>query len=155
MNEIDIIQQQLGTERLHLSQVANACAAALDSGSLTAGGEFTVACANYFAFAITRVAPGARGQVASKLESARAGTPAAERWREFLRAFADDASKHFAALDAALTRNLPVTQWRAVSKIDADSIFAERELYDRVKSTLPPGIALASSTVTGSGAVSQ
>jgi hypothetical protein len=37
-----------------------------------------------------------------------------------------------------LSRNLPVTEWRTVSRIDADSIFAERTLYSRVKATIPP-----------------
>jgi hypothetical protein len=143
MNEIQIIQQQLATERLHFSEVANACAVALDSGSLTAGGEFATACADYFAFAITRLPGIASGRAALKLEAARSDGSAAEGWREFLSVLRDEAGKHFAAVDSLLARNLLVTEWRAVSKIDADSIFAERARYDRVKSTLPPGVSLA------------
>jgi hypothetical protein len=146
MNEIQIIQQQLGTERLHFSEVANACAAALDSGNLAPGGEFTAVCADYFAFAVTRLAGVANGRAALKLEAARSDGPASERWREFLPVFKDESGKHFAAVDSLLTRNPPVTEWRAVSKIDADSIFAERARYDRVKSTLPPGVALLPSS---------
>jgi len=40
-------------------------------------------------------------------------------------------------LEALLARNVPVTEWRAVSRIDADSIFAERARYARVKAALP------------------
>jgi hypothetical protein len=146
MNEIQIIQQQLATERLHFSEIANACAAALESGSLAASGELTAACADYFAFAITRLAGVASGRAALKLQAARSAGSAAESWREFLSVFKDEAGKHFAEVDSLLTRNPPVTEWRAASKIDADSIFAERTRYDRVKSTLPPGIPLAASS---------
>jgi hypothetical protein len=128
MNEIQIIQQQLATERLHFAEVANACAAALDSVNLAARGDFVTACADYFAFAVTRLAG------SFKAPAANAGE---ERWREFLRAFDEQTSKHFATVDALLTRNLPVSEWRALSKIDADSIFTERALYGRVKATVP------------------
>jgi hypothetical protein len=126
MNEIQIIQSQLATERLHFEEVAHACAAALDNGSLAARADFAAACADYFAFAVTRLAwsSGARAPSADAAE---------DRWREFLRAFNDQAAKHFGSLDALLTRNLPVSEWRALSKIDADSIFTERAYYGRVK----------------------
>lgn len=125
MNEIQIIQKQLATERLHFAEVANACAAALGSASRS---DFVTACADYLAFAVTRLA------WSFKAPAADAGE---ERWREFLRAFDEQAAKHFAAVDALLTRNLPVSEWRALSRIDADSIFTERALYERVKATVP------------------
>jgi hypothetical protein len=128
MNEIQIIQSQLETERLHFAEVANACAAALGNGSFAAHSDFAAACADYFAFAVTRLA-----------WNSKAPGPGApeERWREFLRAFSDQAAKHFGALEPLLTRNLPVTQWRALSRIDADSIFTERACYGRVKAAVP------------------
>ena len=127
MNEIQIIQSQLATERLHFAEVANACLAALANGSFAARGDFAAACADYFAFAVTRLAWNSRAPGPEAPE---------DRWREFLRAFDEQTTKHFGALDPLLTRNLPVSQWRALSKIDADSIFTERACYGRVKATL-------------------
>jgi hypothetical protein len=128
MNEIQILQSQLATERLHFAEVAQACAAALGNGKLTPHSDFTAACADYFAFAVTRLAWNSKapGPEASQ-----------ERWRAFLGAFNDQATKHFGALEERLGRNLPVSQWRALSKIDADSIFTERKYYERVKATVP------------------
>jgi hypothetical protein len=128
MNEIQIIQSQLATERLHFAEVANACLAALDNRSFAARGDFAAACADYFAFAVTRLAWNERAPSADTAE---------DRWREFLRAFNDQATKHFDSLDSLVTRNLPVSEWRALSKIDADSIFTERTYYGRVKATVP------------------
>ena len=128
MNEIQIIQSQLATERLHFAEVANACAAALDTGTSAARSDFAAACADYFAFAVTRLA----------WNSSAPGPDApVDRWREFLRAFNDQATTHFGALEQLLGRNLPVPEWRALSRIDADSIFTERAFYGRVKATVP------------------
>lgn len=128
MNEIQIIQSQLATEQLHFKEVANACAAALDAGNFAARDDFAAACAAYFAFAVTRL-PG--------ISSApQAQAPDAE-WREFLRVFNTRSTQHFAAIDALLTRSLPVTEWRARSRIDADSIVTERARYERVKAAAP------------------
>ena len=126
MNEIQIIQKQLASERAHFDEVAKAAGA---RGS-TADGNFTAACADYFAFAVTRFEPTKARQLAAQL----AGGPRPE----FLQAFTDASRQHFERLDAMLSRNLPVTEWRAASRIDADSIFAERTLYSRVKATIPP-----------------
>ena len=130
MNEIQIIQTQLATERAHFEEVANACAVALDKGTFVPGTEFALACAEYFAFAVTRLA--ANGP--SLTSPAAQASPAL--WRDFLRAFSDQSSRHFAAVDTLLTRNLPVTEWRARSRIDADSIFTERTRYSRVKAAV-------------------
>ena len=51
--------------------------------------------------------------------------------------FNEASARHFATIDALLTQNLPVTEWRARSGIDADSIFTERARYARVKATVP------------------
>jgi hypothetical protein len=139
MNEIQIIQNQLATEQHHFSEVASACSAALDSGTCPPGSAFATACAEYFAFAVSRFAPAVSGSPpdGSILSSPTAASDP-EGWREFLRAFNDASRKHFAAVDELLTRNLPITEWRAVSRIDADTIFCERARYARVKATLPP-----------------
>jgi hypothetical protein len=140
MNEIQIIQKQLATERAHFDEVAQACAAWLGAGGRSADGRgaggssadgnFVAACADYFAFAVTRFDAAKARQLAAQL----AGGPRPE----FLQAFTETSRQHFERLDAMLSRNLLVTEWRAVSRIDADSIFAERTLYSRVKSTIPP-----------------
>jgi hypothetical protein len=157
MNEIQIIQQQLATERAHFDEVAQVCAARLGADSLAADargasangpdadgpradsrgandpgseGNFAAACADYFAFAVTRFDAPQAQQLATQLT--RGPRP------EFLQAFTEASRTHFERLDAMLTRNLPVTEWRAVSRIDADSIFAERTRYSRVKATTPP-----------------
>jgi hypothetical protein len=165
MNEIQIIQKQLATERAHFEEVAQACANHLgaegrsaagrsadtrnadgrtseglsaagrgadsaSAGGSSAGDNFAAACADYFAFAVTRFdAP-----TAQQLTAQLAGDPRPA----FLQAFAQASRKHFERMDAMLTRNLPVTEWRAVSRIDADAIFTERTCYSRVKATIPP-----------------
>ena len=125
MNETQIIQKQLATERAHFTEVAQLCARAARS----APADFATACTDYFAFALTRFEP----RVTARLAAALA------RGLEtgFLSDFEHSARAHFEKLDALFTRNAPVTEWRAVARIDADSIFAERTRYARVKATLP------------------
>jgi hypothetical protein len=127
VNEIQIIQSQLATERAHFAEVANACAAALDRNNFIPGGELALACAEYFAFAATRI---------SASPTSPGATAGPESWRHFLRGFIDASTRHFAAIDTLLTQNLPVTEWRARSGIDADSIFTERAHYARVKAAV-------------------
>lgn len=127
MNETQIIQNQIATERLHSAEVAQACSAALGRGSWASQGEFATACADYFKFAVARLA--------SKPD-VPAAEASVERWREFLKRFTEESAKYFALVDSKLTCNVPVTEWRAASKIDADSIFAERTLYARVKAAI-------------------
>ena len=145
MNETQIIQQQLATERLHFAEVANTFASTLDHATLAGVSEFTHACAQYFDFAVKRLAPGSKS--GATLARARAASAEARaesaRWREFIQEFNTEVGEHFAELDRQLTRSTPITQWRALSRIDADSIFAERALYEHVKKTLPAGITLA------------
>jgi hypothetical protein len=128
VNEIQIIQNQLATERLHFAEIAQACAAVLDKTDFTPGSEFARSCADYFAFAVTRV----RGMTTAPRADASTAS-----WREFLRIFNETATKHFVAVDELAARNLPVTEWRAQCGIDADSIFTERARYTRVKATVP------------------
>lgn len=147
MNEIQIIRRQLAAEQLHFVQVANATAAALRSGAFTANTDFAAACADYFAFAVTRFG----GDSTAKLGAARASSggiaaDADAHWQEFLLAFNEESRKYFAAVDDLLARNPLVTEWRAMARIDADSIFAERKHYGRVTAMLPPGLALEPSS---------
>ena len=121
MNEIQIIQNQLATERAHFGEITALCAAATSPTSVGA-------CTDYFSFAVTRFEPGVAEKLASQLAK---GLDAA-----FLGAFDDACRAHFEKVDSLLGRSLPVTEWRAVSRIDADSIFAERARYTRVKTAL-------------------
>jgi hypothetical protein len=143
MNEIQIIQQQLAIERLHFAEVANTFASSLDEATLPTLSEFTHACAEYFAFAVAHL--GTDSKSGAKLTVARAAeaTGAVTAWRGFIREFNSDIAKHFSGLHGTLTPSAPITQWRALSRIDADSIFAERALYEQVRKTLPSGITLA------------
>jgi hypothetical protein len=129
MNEIQIIQKQLATERAHFAEVVDACARARGGHGISATSDFVTACADYFAFAVTRFEPRSAQALAAQLT---AGLGA-----EFLSAFTEVSRGHFATLDGMLSRNLPVTEWRTVSRIDADSIFAERARYGRVKAAIP------------------
>ena len=128
MNEIQVIQSQLATERLHFVEVASACAAALDQGTFASQRNFAAACAEYFAFAVSRLSGTPTPPEAGASE---------RRWREFLHLFNERCASHFATVDELLRRNLQVTEWRARSGIDADSIMAERSRYARVKGTVP------------------
>src|SRR5260370_11943101 len=128
MNEIQIIQSQLARERLHFEEVASACAAALSNGSFAAHSDFAAACADYLAFAVTRLAWNSKAPGPDAPE---------ERWREFLRAFNDQAAKHFGALDERLTRNLPVAQWRAAASVRAALPFSQPPFYERGEEEKP------------------
>jgi hypothetical protein len=124
MNEIQSIQKQLATERAHFDEIAQLCAAAGASGP-----SFAAACTDYFAFAVTRFEPAATERLAALLARGVSG--------EFLSEFEQSSRVHFQKLDALLARNPPVTEWRAIPRIDADSIFAERARYARVKAAIP------------------
>jgi hypothetical protein len=108
---------------VHFAEVAQ-----LSAASGVSGADFVAACTDYFAFAITRFEPAVAERLSAML--ALGLTPG------FLSEFEASARAHFQKLDALLTRTVPVTGWRAVSRIDADSIFAERTRYARVKATL-------------------
>lgn len=124
MNETQIIQKQLATERAHFVEVVQAC-----ERVGVPSGDFLTACTDYFAFAATRFEPAVTEALAARLATGL--SPG------FLGAFQEASRTHFEKLDARLVRNLPVTEWRALSRIDADSIFAERARYARVQATLP------------------
>jgi len=128
MNEIEILQSQLATERLHFTEVARSCMVALETGRF-AGTDFAQACADYLAFAITRLTW--KSTVLPRADASGAD------WRQLLRLFAEASEQHFAALEACRKRNLSVSEWRALAKIDADSIFTERARYGRVMATAP------------------
>jgi len=125
MNEIQIIQQQLAQEKAHFAEIAAACSAAIDDGRLEANDELAAAFADYFGFAAKRLRIGTATVPGAGMAPAR--------WLEFLRTLNEHSIAFFASVDQLVSRNVPVTEWRAVSRIDADTIYAERAAYKRLR----------------------
>jgi len=93
--------------------------------------------------------PGTSREALAKLETAlgsRAGAETPARWSDFIRFFSGMWSTRRDELDRLFELQAKVTDWRAVSGIDADSIFDERSRYARVRATLPAGIEMPSAT---------
>jgi hypothetical protein len=91
--------------------------------------------------------PGTSREALTKLEAALGSTSSTEaervgRWTDFEQFFAHAWSARRDALDELFAQHAKVTDWRAVSGIDADSIFDERSRYSKVRGTLPAGIEL-------------
>jgi hypothetical protein len=68
------------------------------------------------------------------------------RWTDFQHFFTGPWSARRDALDKLFAQQAKVTDWRAVSGIDADSIFDERSRYARVRAVLPAGIEIPAPT---------
>jgi hypothetical protein len=90
---------------------------------------------------------GTSREALAKLETALGSPPGADserlgRWADFQQFFAGAWSARRDALDKLFTQQATVSDWRAVSGIDADSIFDERSRYARVRAALPAGIEL-------------
>ena len=91
--------------------------------------------------------PGTSREALAKLETALGSLSGPDpervsRWNDFQQFFAGAWSARRDALDKLFAQQASVSDWRAVSGIDADSIFAERSRYARVRTTLPAGIEL-------------
>jgi hypothetical protein len=63
-------------------------------------------------------------------------------WREFAEYFNGVWSTRRDALDALLSANTRVSDWRRLGGIDADSILEERRRYAVVSAQAPPGVTL-------------
>ncbi len=92
--------------------------------------------------------PGTSREALAKLEAAlregpapRSG-PGARLWADFVEFFDGVWRTRRDALDQLFARHARITDWRAMSAIDADSIFDERNRYSRVRETLPVGVTL-------------
>jgi len=95
--------------------------------------------------------PGSSREALAKLEAALGSTSRPEvervgRWSDFEQFLAAAWSVRRDALDKVLAQQARVTDWRAVSGIDADSIFDERSRYARVRAALPAGIEMPAAT---------
>jgi hypothetical protein len=171
MNEIQLLRDQLAAERRHVREVASACAAAYRAEPAPAGGAALVAlagaCRDYLECVLVWFdrrdarlgelcarlpAGGADGEARGALDLSghgrdaldrlRAAGPAHEDWAA-LALFVNGAwDTRRSAIEALLASRLRVTDWRAVSGIDADTIYEERALYSRVRAALPAGVEL-------------
>ncbi len=79
-------------------------------------------------------------------QHATPNTSQAARWADFLLFFDGAWSARRDTLDKLFAQQAKVADWRAVSGIDADSIFDERTRYARVRATLPEGVELPTTT---------
>lgn len=170
MNEIELLRNQLATERRHVREVASACAAAHRKAPAAGAAlePLRAACTEYLGCLLgwfdqrderlgelcARVPAGdaGRGTIAA-LELRGRGREALEGLAQ--RGLAQESSQGLAqyingawdarrgAIEAALAANARVADWRAFGAIDADSMYRERALYARVRAALPEGIELA------------
>jgi len=95
--------------------------------------------------------PGTSREALTKLEAALGSGSTTEverigRWTEFEQFLSGAWSARRDELDKLFAQQARVTDWRAVSGIDADSIFDERSRYASVRATLPAGIELPATT---------
>jgi hypothetical protein len=168
MNEIELLRNQLATERRRVREVASTCAAAHRAEPAMCDPEalasLRAACTAYLACVLDWFerrderlrelsAPRPGGDPGPALEAAlnlsggrgaalarlAADGPARDRW-QVLAGFIDGPwDTRRGAIEAALASNPRVADWRAFSGIDADSVWQERALYARFRAALPAG----------------
>ncbi|HEY4211709.1 MAG TPA: hypothetical protein VGM84_09535 [Steroidobacteraceae bacterium] len=150
MNELELIRNQLRAERSRAIEVA-AIVAAAEAAAASGGAPLRQASVDYLVLILTRfeerdqlllernpsgslsAMPGASREALSRLEVAL-GSEAPQSWGDFL-AFVDGPWRaRRDAFDSVLEGNPRVTDWRAVSFVNADSILDERARYARVQS---------------------
>ncbi len=167
MNELDIIREQLRGERNRVIEVAVACAAADATPPLlevaidylvfvlTRFEERDQLLAEQYRARLTAGTPlrremdeavcrqGTSHEAIQKLETEFgckadvAAEGARSGWSRFGQFLEGPWRERRDAIDAFLQRNGSVTDWRAISLVDADSILEERALHARVEPHLP------------------
>ncbi len=171
MNEIELLRNQLATERRHVRAVASACAAAHLAGGAMQGGTaleaLRRACTEYLGCMLDwfdqrderldalypHISAGDEGRRAravdlsgrgrEALDRLEQGGPAHETWQAVARFINGAWDARRGAIEAALGANTRVADWRAFARVDADSVCQERALYARVRAALPEGVELA------------
>jgi len=160
MNEIGLIRRQLATEQAHALEVIAACAAALATPgasaaadgahleALAAAARAHLACViGSFARREERLAALVRRMAAGDsrrraLDAALAAPGAsrdaqalldAQSWPALAAYLQGAWSTRRAALETSLGDSTPVTEWREIAVIDADSVLEERTRYARVR----------------------
>jgi hypothetical protein len=159
MNEIQLLRDQLATERRHARAVASACAVAHRAAESSSGaaallalreasiahlvlvlGSFAARDARLGALG-TPLPPG-EALAEEALSAIRSGSSAAQAWAACAALVNGAWESRRAAIEALCVANPRVADWRAFALIDADSIHEERTLYARVRATLPAGLEL-------------
>jgi len=145
VNETQIILAQLDTERRHFAAVTAACEALLKEAVLAAHPDFSSACLDYLQFALRRVSADGTRVADSSVAALRSAPPDRVNtlWRSALNEFKTACGERFDEIARQAKRHLPVAEWRALSRMTADSIVEERSRYDRVRAALPAGVVLA------------
>lgn len=172
MNEVELIRSQLSLERQHAAAVSRALSATAHDEAPLAFREasvdylawmlsrfeereqvfhdlvrsrFTADDPNRRALEAAFGLRGTSREALEKLEAALRPNPNTARaapWADFLLFFADAWSARRDTLEKLFAHQAKVADWRAVSGIDADSIFEERNRYARVRATVPEGVEL-------------
>lgn len=168
MNEIELLRNQLATERRRVREVASACAAAYRAEPATRDQEALAAlrgaCGAYLGCVLAwfdqrderlrelsaaqpaadagrtlEAALNLSGRGHEALARLAGDGPAGDSWRA-LAGFIDGPwDSRRAAIEAALAADTRVEHWRAFGGIDADSVQHERALYARFRAALPAG----------------
>lgn len=163
MNELQLIRNQIATERKRAAELATVFAATPAPGGAAGGaaGPLRQACVDYLVFVLTRfeerdqmladlvrgrfaeadatrraiqeslARPGASREALARLEAALVAPDRSEQFATYL---AGPWSARRDAIDSLQQAHLRVTDSRAVSFVDADSIMEERTRYSRVQS---------------------
>jgi len=170
MNEIELLREQLATERRRVREVASACAAAHGSAPASPGDgaleALRGACAEYLGCVLdwfdrrdarlgelyarrppVDAGPGAlaaldlAGRGREALEELKTRGSARESWQALARFIRGPWDARRDAIEALLASNQRVADWRAITGVDADSVCHERALFARVVAVLPAGSA--------------
>jgi hypothetical protein len=152
VNEIQLIREQLATERLHVTTVASACAARWPGAAdlRLAGTDYLLCVLGWFdardrrlrELAGTRAVedalaqPGASAAALEKLQAAQGAPPVA--WQALAEFIGAVWGRRRDAIDALLATITRPADWRAIAAIDADSILDERRRFACVNSACPP-----------------
>ena len=170
MNEVELLRNQLVTERRHVREVVSACATAPAGAPAHPGNAapeaLRAACAEYLGcvlgwfdrrdrrldelYALRPVADpgrtalaalGIAGHSREALERLKQAGPAPGTWQSLAAFINGPWDARRGAIEALLASNPRVADWRALAGIDADSVSEERALYARVRAALRPGNA--------------
>ena len=141
MNELDLLRGQLDTEMRHFSAVSCACGEVLQKEGSDADG-FLRACLGYLAFAAERLQVGRApdSELTQALRSAQVangGAAAARQWPQLGALLERQLQARQAAIRAARQRGATIAEWRALARLDADSIVREREQYQLLRQSRP------------------
>lgn len=156
VNEIELLRNQLATERRHAREVASSCAAASRGNWQRVCSEYLGCVLDWFDERDARLAAlyarlpaadadrkavaalGLGGRAHEALERLADGAAAAS-WADLARFINGPWDTRRAAVEALLATNPRVADWREYAGIDADSISRERALYARCRAALPGG----------------